>query len=235
MDTSIMAKKIEVEYSTQDVMAVAYRAYKINGNSYIKDTRRFSEEENKTQFSNKELVKFQLRPEFRPTDFTAFVTTPEDYADVDNAMKHFKRYVFGIIGDNLSDFQRDIVNSATTQSVVYHQLGIIAYVPEFVTRESKQNDLKKTIRTEYRDSSYIGPIGEKTEGVCKIIDSHYSNHYERYAYTADVMGNLINFWNKYELPIGERRKFTAKIKEHTKNRLFGVDETKLNYVKLYKV
>jgi hypothetical protein len=150
-------------------------------------------------------------------------------------MKHFKRYVFGIIGDNLSDFQRDIVNSATTQSVVYHQLGIIAYVPEFVTRESKQNDLKKTIRTEYRDSSYIGPIGEKTEGVCKIIDSHYSNHYERYAYTADVMGNLINFWNKYELPIGERRKFTAKIKEHTKNRLFGVDETKLNYVKLYKV
>jgi|TARA_B110000908_G_scaffold99199_1_gene117156 hypothetical protein len=230
-----MAKKIEVEYSTQDVMAVAYRAYKINGNSYIKDTRRFSEEENKTQFSNKELVKFQLRPEFRPTDFTAFVTTPEDYADVDNAMKHFKRYVFGIIGDNLSDFQRDIVNSATTQSVVYHQLGIIAYVPEFVTRESKQNDLKKTIRTEYRDSSYIGPIGEKTEGVCKIIDSHYSNHYERYAYTADVMGNLINFWNKYELPIGERRKFTAKIKEHTKNRLFGVDETKLNYVKLYKV
>jgi hypothetical protein len=176
MDTSIMAKKIEVEYSTQDVMAVAYRAYKINGNSYIKDTRRFSEEENKTQFSNKELVKFQLRPEFRPTDFTAFVTTPEDYADVDNAMKHFKRYVFGIIGDNLSDFQRDIVNSATTQSVVYHQLGIIAYVPEFVTRESKQNDLKKTIRTEYRDSSYIGPIGEKTEGVCKIIDSHYSNH-----------------------------------------------------------
>jgi hypothetical protein len=192
MDTSIMAKKIEVEYSTQDVMAVAYRAYKINGNSYIKDTRRFSEEENKTQFSNKELVKFQLRPEFRPTDFTAFVTTPEDYADVDNAMKHFKRYVFGIIGDNLSDFQRDIVNSATTQSVVYHQLGIIAYVPEFVTRESKQNDLKKTIRTEYRDSSYIGPIGE-------------------------------------------RRKFTAKIKEHTKNRLFGVDETKLNYVKLYKV
>jgi hypothetical protein len=49
------------------------------------------------------------------------------------------------------------------------------------------------------------------------------------------MGNLINFWNKYELPIGERRKFTAKIKEHTKNRLFGVDETKLNYVKLYKV
>ena len=232
MDTSIMMKPNE--YTTQDAMAVAFQAYKINNNEYVKDTRRFSED-NPTIFSNKEIVKFQLRPEFRPTDFTSLTTTPEDYADVDDAMKHFKRYVFGIIGDSLSDFQRDIVNIASTSVVRYDQLGLVAFIPEFVARETKEGTLKKMIRTEYRDSSYIGPIGEKTEGVCKIIDSYYSNHYERYAYTADVMGNLINFWNKYELPIGERIKFTAKIKEHTKNRLFGVDETKLNYVKTYKI
>ena len=39
-----------------DALAVAYAAYRINGNAYIKDTRRFSCDENKTQFDNKSLV-----------------------------------------------------------------------------------------------------------------------------------------------------------------------------------
>ena len=39
-----------------------------------------------TIFSNKDMVKFHFRPEFRPDDFN---TSKEDYEDVDNAMKHF--------------------------------------------------------------------------------------------------------------------------------------------------
>ena len=139
MDTSKMNK--EKYYPTQDAMAIAFRAYKINGNSYIKDTRRFSEAENKTQFSNKELLKFQFRPEFRPNDFTAFSTTPEDYADVDNAMQHFKKYVFGLIGDNLNGFTKDIVNIAQTSTVSFNQLGIVAYIPEFVKKETQDFEI----------------------------------------------------------------------------------------------
>jgi hypothetical protein len=44
--------------SLQDALAVAYAAYRINNEQYLKDTRRFSTEENKTQFDNKSLVKF---------------------------------------------------------------------------------------------------------------------------------------------------------------------------------
>ena len=58
------------------------------------------------------------------------------------------------------------------------------------------NTLRKIIRTEYRDSQYIADIREPVEGVCKILDKHYSSHYERYKYTADYMGNIIGFWNK---------------------------------------
>ena len=39
-----------------EALAVAYAAYRINNNTYTKDTRRFSTEENKTQFDNKSLV-----------------------------------------------------------------------------------------------------------------------------------------------------------------------------------
>ena len=96
----------EVTYKTQDVLAVAFRAFKHN-DGYVKDTVRFSEPTNNTVFSNKDMVKFQMRPEFRPPDFKAFTTTPEDYADVDNALKHFRRYTFGMLGESLSDFQKD--------------------------------------------------------------------------------------------------------------------------------
>ena len=228
-----MSNQAPVLYRTQDVLASAYAVQRING-SYVKDTRRFSED-NPTIFSNKEMLKFQFRPEFRPTDFKPFTVTSEDYEAVNDAVKHFKRYTFGIIGDTLSDFQKDIIQSATNKEVEFNKLGLLAFVPELVSRETGENTLKKKIRTEYRDSEYIGGVGESVEGVCEIMSTYYSRHYERYSYTANVMGNLISFWNKFEIPIGEHKKFKAKVKAHEKNRLFQVNETKLNYVKLYKV
>lgn len=223
-----------MQYKTQDVLAVAFRAHKKN-DGYIKDTVRFSEPTNPTVFSNKDLVKYQMRPEFRPEDFNPLRTTDEDYADVNDALKHFRRYTFGLLGESLSDFQKDVIDNVWSETVDWNKLGILAYVPELVKRELKENSLKKTLRTEYRESVYIGGVGESVEGVCKILDSHYSNHYERYRYTADYMGNLISFWNKFEIPVNEHRKFKAKVKGHEKNRLFEVNETALNYVKIYKV
>ena len=41
-----------------EALALAYAAYRINNETSIKDTRRFSCEENKTQFDNKTLVRF---------------------------------------------------------------------------------------------------------------------------------------------------------------------------------
>tara|TARA_Y100001935_G_C17237672_1_gene473897 strand:+ start:169 stop:846 length:678 start_codon:yes stop_codon:yes gene_type:complete len=225
---------MRIEYKTQDVLAVAFRAFKIN-NGYIKDTKRFSEPMNKTVFSNKDLVKFQMRPEFRPPDFEEIDTDTDDYNEVDNALKHFRRYTFGMLGESLSDFQKDVISNVWSEKVEFNKLGILAYVPALVQREIKENNLKKVIRIEYRNSAYIGDIGESVEGVCKILHRHYSSHYERYKYTADYMGNIIGFWNKFDIPEGDRRKFKGKVKAHDKNRLFEVNETSINYVKIYKV
>ena len=188
------------------------------------------------QFSvTKTWSKVRLDPEFQRRFSLPFATTDEDYESLKMQSKHFKRYAFGIIGDTLTDFQKDIIEQVNLDRVEFSKLGLVAYVPELVARETKDNTLKKTIRTEYRDSVYIGDIGEPVEGVCKILDSYYSTHYERFAYTADYMGNLVSFWNKYEIPVGERRKFKAKVKKHSKNKLFSVNQTDLNYVRLYKV
>lgn len=224
----------DISFKTQDVLAVAFAAYK-NNEGYVKDTHRFSEPVNETLFSNKDIVKFQFRPEFRPDDFKPLRTTDEDYADVDNCLKHFRRYTLGVLGESLTEFQKDVLDCIWLEEIPYRKLGLLAYVPELVQRETKELALKKVLRTDYRDSVYIGGVGEQVEGVCQILDSYYSSHYERYAYTADYMGNLISFWNKFEIPVGERRKFRAKVKDHAKNKLFEVSETALNYVKVYKV
>ena len=224
----------EKTFKTQDVLAIAFAAYRTN-NGYIKDSYRFSEPDNKPIFSNKEIVKWQLIPEYRPGDFQPVRTTAEDYEAVDVALKHFKRYTMEMLGNNLNDFQKTVFEQIGLDQVEYSKLGLLAYVPELVKREVKENGVKKLLRTEYRDSMYIGAPGDSVEGVCKIIDSHYSSHYERYAYTADYMGNVVSFWNKFEIPVGDRRKFKARVKEQAKNRLFAVNETTLNYVKVYTV
>jgi len=224
-----------------DALAVAYAAYRINKNEYIKDVRRFSDEANKTQFPNKDLVRYYWAMKLKsfdspyiPTDFEMFEPTEEDYASAQEALKWMKRYVMLGLGD-LGEFKTDMVNELAKEEVTLG-MGRIAYAPEFIARDKKESDLKKTIRIEYRDSKHIEPVGEKVEAVIEILDSRYSSQWESYNYTCVTTdGNLVSFMNKHKHAIGDRKRIKAKVKGHTKNRLFSADETRLNYVKLYKV
>ena len=220
---------------TYKALAVAFAAYRIN-KSYVKHTRRFSEEENKTVFSNKELVKYYFNPSWRPTDFVEFPITVEDHAAVADAQKWMKRYVMLGLDDNLDKFKKTMIETTIGDDVSVNNLGIIAYLPEFVKRDQHETGLKKEIRVEYRDSQYLGNPKDSVEGVIAILDKRYSTQWESYNYTAVTTdGNLVSFMNKYDHEVGDMKKIKAKVKSQTKNRLFEANETRLNYVKLYKV
>tara|TARA_B100002019_G_scaffold103751_1_gene89290 strand:+ start:3376 stop:4050 length:675 start_codon:yes stop_codon:yes gene_type:complete len=222
------------KFKTQDVLAVAYAAHRKN-NGYIKDTYRFSEPTNETAFSNKDYVKFQMVPEYRPEDFKPLVITESDYAGVEAAMKHFRRYTLGILGESLNSFQQDMIETILVDSVDTNKLGILAYVPELVRRETKENSFKKTLRTTYRNSNYVGEPKENFDGVVCVLNENFVADYDKFVYTCDYMGNIVSFWSKFKIEAGDRRRIKAKIKSHVKNRLFDVNETQLNYVKMYKV
>ena len=221
--------------STQDALAMACAALRING-TYLKDTRRFSCEENKTQFANKDLVKFafEKRPGMLPMDFIRPVTTEEDYAQVAEIQKWMKRYVMLGLGD-LDDFKKDMISAVAEDTVKVSNLGRVAYIPEFVKRDKHETGLKKEIRVEYRSSTYLGKEKDMVEGVVKILDKRFSAEWESYNYTAVMDGNLVSFMNKYDHEVGAMKRVKGKVKAQTKNKLFGADETRLNYVKLYKV
>lgn len=225
-----------------DALAVAYAAYRINGETYNKDLRRFSTEENKTQFDNKSLIRFYWtkkldtsEAQYLPTDFEMFEPTEADYASVQEALKWMRRYVMLGLGD-LDGFKADMVKELSKDEVPFKGMGRIAFAPEFIKRDRHESELKKTIRIEYRDSKHIEPVGEKVETVIEVLDKRYSSQWESYNYTCVTTdGNLVSFMNKFDHAVGARKRIKAKVKSHTKNRLFSADETRLNYVKLYKV
>ena len=220
----------------------SYAAYRINGETYIKDTRRFSTEENKTQFDNKSLVRFYWEKkqgtnnaQYLPTDFVMFEPTEEDYTNVQEALKWMKRYIMLGLGE-LDDFKADMVKELSQDEVPFKGMGRIAFAPEFIKRDRHESELKKEIRVEYRDSQHLGTEKDSVEAVIAILDKRYSAQWETYYYTAATTdGNLVSFGNKFEYAVGDMKRIKAKVKAQTKNRLFEANETRLNYVKLYKV
>jgi hypothetical protein len=228
--------------SLTEALAVAYAAYRINNNTYTKDTRRFSEGDNKTQFDNKSLVRYYWEKklstrdaQYLPTDFEMFEPTEEDYASVQEALKWMKRYVMLGLGE-LDSFKADMVKELSQEEVKIAGMGRIAFAPEFIARDQHESSLKKEIRVEYRDSQYLGKEKDSVEAVIAILDKRYSSQWESYNYTAvTTEGNLVSFMNKFLYDVGAMLRCKAKVKAQTKNKLFEANETRLNYVKLYKV
>jgi len=221
--------------STQEALAVACAAQRING-GYVKDTRRFSEPDNKTQFANKEIVKFAYHgdPSYLPMDYVRPIPTEEDYVQVAEIQKWMKRYVMLGLGE-VDDFKRDMINAVSADVVPVNNLGRVAFIPEFVKRDQHESGLKKEIRVEYRNSQYLGKEKDVVEGVVKILDKRYSQQWESFNYVAVIDGNLVSFMNKFEHAVGDMKRIKGKVKAQTQNKLFSANETRLNYVKLYKV
>jgi len=229
-----------------EALAVAYAAYRINNNTYTKDTRRFSCDENKTQFDNKSLVRYYWEKKmdtadakYLPTDFEMFEPTEEDYASVQEALKWMKRYVMLGLGE-LDSFKADMVKELSQDEVPCKGMGLgmgrIAFAPEFIARDQHESNLKKEIRVEYRDSKHLGAEKDSVEAVIAILDKRYSAQWESYNYTAvTTEGNLVSFMNKFAYDVGAMLRCKAKVKAQTKNKLFEANETRLNYVRLYKV
>jgi len=170
-----------------------------------------------------------------PSDFEMFAPTEEDYANVQEALKWMKRYVMLGLGD-LDSFKADMVAELSKEQVPFKSMGRIAFAPEFIKRDRHESELKKEIRVEYRDSKHLGAEKDSVEAVIAILDRRYSAQWESYNYTAvTTEGNLVSFMNKFAYDVGAMLRCKAKVKAQTKNKLFSADETRLNYVKLYKV
>ena len=128
-----------------------------------------------------------------------------------------------------------MINAVSADVVPVNNLGRVAFIPEFVNRDRHETGLTKEIRIEYRNSQYLGKEKDVVEGVVKILDKRYSQQWESFNYVAVIDGNLVSFMNKFEHNVGDMKRIKAKVKAQGTNKLFSANETRLNYVKIYKV
>jgi hypothetical protein len=174
-------------------------------------------------------------PTWRPNDYEEVVITSNDYDNVNEAIKHFRSYSFKLLGEDLSDFQKDVFAVMQDKDLKKHQLGLAAYIPELVKKDLDENKFKKLLRITYRDSEWVGKEKDAVNGVIKILQRTYSSRWESNNYVADYMGNIVSFMNKDVYAVNECYHINAKVKAQSTNRLFEVKETRLNYVKVKNV
>ena len=130
---------------------------------------------------------------------------------------------------NLNDINETI-------HIILNQLHQI--ICEIVDDLSKINHSLKEYQKKWfrmvRKADYK-PYLEKLKLDHKILDKRFSSQWGAYNYVAVMDGNLVSFMNKFEHEIGSMKRVKAKVKSQTQNKLFSANETRLNYVKLYKV
>jgi len=228
-----------ISYPTDKLLAYAYAIYRING-GYIKQTQRFSEDK-PTRWSNKEAVAFTAATEFVsdspfqtwvPPEFTPIEVTDADLENVEIAKKHFRRYTLLSLGDDLSQFQKDIFASICKEENSPKQIGLLAYVPAFVEREMENIFYKRRIKTEFSDSEHIRePLVKQTVEILKKVPMP---NYATNLYVGVVNGNLVSFSKSDSLDTALYT-INARIKGPDSERETRLPLTRLNYVKLKKV
>ena len=224
-----------MEYSTQDLLELAFAAHRVN-KGYEKQTRRYSENM-PTTFSNKELIAFTAAAgsdQFIPHDFMPLKVTDEDRAAKADADKHMRRYTMLAMG-NLSEFENDIYTAYCSEKMPVNRVGLIAYLPEFVNRELQTKIYKQRLKTEFANSKHY--TTDPVVGDCEILKViRVSREFEDpfYMHFGAIDGNLVCFAKKEGFAEGVVYQISAKVKGQDKERETGLPMTRINYVKLRK-
>ena len=222
-------------HPTEDIIALAYAAYRTN-NGYEKTTRRYSEGQ-PTTWSNKELITFTAKSDWKPEDFVSITVTDEDREAAKQGEKHMRRYSMLALGD-LPQFESDLFAAYSAEQTNIGRVGLIAYLPAFIDRELAEKELKLRYKTQFADSANISTVGERITGeveILKIITLANSfNGGTAYLHFGAIGKDLVCFAKNDIYKVGETFKITAKVKGYDLERNTNLPMTRLNYVKIRK-
>jgi len=172
-----------------------------------------------------------------PTDFNSPEITDEDRKGADQIDEHFKKYMFNSLAGKLNQFETDVYRAICSDEVAITRVGLIAYVPELINRDRSKWQFEKTVKTEYRDSSFqeIENI-EADMTVLRVYDFRTHDYEKLRSVILGYNGNLFQFYDK-KLAValgseGKKYHIKARIKSQINEKSTGAITTRLNYVKV---
>jgi hypothetical protein len=225
-------------FSTDEALKLSFAIYRINKN-YYKETV-YDKDGNVSFWGNKDAIKFMFalkaisegsKNHWVPEQFEPVEVTNEDVAALESARSHFKRYTFLMIGNDLSQFQRDTFAAFSSEECTPKNVGFVAYVPAMIQRELHDLAYRRRLKTDFVDSVHYN-VDSSISGELEILRSFYLKDYNLYSYIAGVGGNLVHFNKDKKYEIGSKYSIRAKAKKHEIEYDTRLPMTKLNYVKL---
>lgn len=222
-----------------ELIALAIIAHKING-EYIKREGKsdFVDETSEDGKTFSRYVKLKESNRFVMETVQAIdnsVITPELLSEAQDMLSGLEMdYMFKVLGDDLNDFETSIqqfLSDDNPENIRKH-IGIVAYIPAYVERETKQREMAERSL----NSEYIGNSGDTISTEIEIISKRNATAWFGWnvnAITTD--GNRVSFFTgKNDVANTEGVfKVSAKVKDH--GRVWqnpDIKETRLNYVKI---
>jgi hypothetical protein len=211
-------------FTAEDVWALATAADRINEGYFKEDVYEYvaegSADMRLVKTANKSLVKAWLRD----NDFSAI--TAEDREAGKNYRRHFTSYTMLALAGGLNDFQQQAYKIATIESFTGRNMlefAIVSCLPSIARRDAAKQEIKREV---YASEAIRGSIGEVVVGDIVVVDSRYSQQYEKYRIQARMGESFIDFWFGEALVKGESYRIKGKIKA-----LRDDKTTQLNFVK----
>ena len=164
------------------------------------------------------------------------VITPELLKEAQEMMTNLEmEYMFKVLGDSMNDFESSIQqflgDNGDIQKTMRQHIGVVAYIPAYMERETKQRDLaERSIGSEY-----LGVKGDVVSAEIEIVSKRQATAWAGWnvnAITTD--GNRVSFFTTKDEISNKTGVFgiSAKVKDcGVVWREEDIKETRLNYVK----
>lgn len=227
-------------YATDEIVALAFAAHRHNG-GYVKTTVRMSEPVKKTIWSNKELVSYTIASETKnkadahhvwiPEEFTPIETTDADVNSIEVAKNHVKRYLVGMLSNDITPFQQEVHDALNSTEIPVTKIGLVSYIPELILKELDALKLKKQLKTDFADSA---ALTGKLSGSIEIINCRYVEKHEAHAVMASLGTDLVKFFHKEPVYAGDTFNITARAKDSYPDPRTKCTVTYINHVKFKK-
>ena len=209
------------QFAADDVWALATAVDRINGGYFKEDVWMHNAT---PAYLDKRANKTVVREHLRTNDFS--IITDDDRVNGAAYRRHFTGYTMLAMAGGLNDFQQQAYKVACTETFTGRNLlefAIISCLPSIARRDSQRQEIKREV---FASEQLAGDVGETIIGDITVMDSRYSQQYEKYRVTGRMGESVVDFWFGTNMSKGSDYRIKAKIKAHRDDKT-----TQLHYVK----
>jgi hypothetical protein len=210
------------QFNIKEVVAVACAVDRVNG--FIKKSDVYGTD-------MKPNVHF-LYEHFCNNETTVFTSYDSDLAE--EIIHYLKGLSFKALERKLTDFETNVLNFVSSETVGKEQLGIAASLPN-VYRNKLEADTWTLREAELaRTSDYVGDVGKRGEFTAKIENLRYIAKTASYLVSCSVDDkHILKFFSgSASGKVGDTVQITGFVKSHSVSTYSNAKETMINRIKI---